>query len=72
MWLLQLPFEALVFFSFFHLSNPILLTGDWRLVLFQLLLKFADFCKIASVFAFQIKEWFQFNMLQANLLVINN
>ncbi len=37
-----------------------------------LLLQFADFCKIASVFAFQIKEWFQFNMLQAHLLVINN
>ncbi len=40
--------------------------------MFPLLLQFADFCKIASVFAFQIKEWFQFNMLQAHLLVINN
>ncbi len=53
--MLQLSFEALVFFLLFHLSNPILLTGDWRGVLFPLLLQFADFCKIASVFAFQIK-----------------
>ncbi len=27
--------------------------------------QFADFCKITSVFDFQIKEWFQFNMLPA-------
>ncbi len=40
--------------------------------MFPLLLQVANFCKIASVFAFQIKEWFQFNTLQANLLVINN
>ncbi len=40
--------------------------------MFPLLLQFANFCKIASVFAFQVKEWFQFNMLQAHLLVINN
>ncbi len=40
--------------------------------MFPLLLQFADFCKIASVFTFQIKEWFQFNMLQDHLLVINN
>ncbi len=26
--MLQLHFEALVLFSFFHLSNPILLTGE--------------------------------------------
>ncbi len=26
--MLQLPFEALVLFSFFHLSNPILLTCE--------------------------------------------
>ncbi len=38
----------------------------------SLWLLFANFCKIASVFAFQINEWFQFNMLQAHLLVINN
>ncbi len=31
--------------------------------------KCADYC---SVFDFQIKEWFQFNMLQALLLIINN
>ncbi len=55
-------------FLLFHLSNPILLTGAWRLVLFPLLLQVANFCKIPSVFAFQIKEWFQFNMLQAHLL----
>ncbi len=59
-------------FLLFHLSNHILLTGDWRWVLFPLLLQVANFCKITSVFAFQIKEWFQFNMLQAHLLVINN
>ncbi len=32
------------------------------------LLQFADF----SIFAFQIKVWFQFNILQAHLLVLNN
>ncbi len=38
--------------------------------MFPLVLQFAHFYKIASVFAFQIKEWFQFNMLKAHLLVI--
>ncbi len=46
--MLQLSFEALVFFSFS--ISPILLTCDWRWVLFPLLLQFANFCKIASVF----------------------
>ncbi len=70
--MLQLSFEALVFFSFS--ISPILfcsqVIGDEFCSHFCC--SFADFCKIASVFAFQIKEWFQFNMLQAHLLVINN
>ncbi len=64
--MLQLPFEAHVLFSI----SLILLIGDWRWVLFPLLLQVANICKIASVFAFHIKEWF--NMLQAHLLVTNN
>ncbi len=70
MAMLQLSLEALVFFSFS--ISPILFCSQVIGVLFPLLLQFADFCKIASVFAFQIKEWFQLNMLQAHLLVINN
>ncbi len=36
------------------------------------LLQFAQFLKISSGFAFQIKVLFQLYMLQAHLLVINN
>ncbi len=54
--MLQLPFEALVFFSFSISCNPILLTGDWRFILFPLLLQVANICKIPSVFAFSDKR----------------
>ncbi len=70
MWLCySSPLKLLCFSPFPSLQSY---SAHRRRVLFPLLLQFANFCKIASVFAFQIKEWFQFNMLQAHLSVINN
>ncbi len=58
MYLLLLPFESLVLFSFS--ISPILfcsqVIGDE--FCFPLLLQVTNFCKITSVFAFQIEEWF--------------
>ncbi len=66
MAMLLLPFEALVLFSF-----------SISLILFCSQVIADEFCShfccrlpifvIPSVFAFQIKEWFQFNMLQAHI-----
>ncbi len=65
--MLQLPFEALVHFSFS--ITPMLfcsqMIGDEFCSNFCCRLPI--FIKIPSGFAFQIKEWFQFNMLQAHL-----
>ncbi len=62
-----LPF---LFFSFTSLQSYS--AHRWLEMSFvPTLLQFADFCKITSIFAFQIKVWFQFNMLQAHLLVLN-
>ncbi len=63
----MLQFETLVLFSFS--ISPIILFSQVTEVLFPLLLQVAIFCKLPSVFAFQIKEWFQFNMLKAHLLI---